>query len=72
MINMLAFLVAMEGLIFSDTFYSFFLFWEAIGVSSFLLIGFWSERQTSILSALKAVTTNRVPDIFLLIAMVVI
>lgn len=39
--------------------------WEGIGVSSFLLIGFWLTRTQAVKSAIKAMTINRVGDMFL-------
>ena len=39
--------------------------WEGIGISSFLLIGFWLTRVQAAKSAIKAMTVNRVGDMFL-------
>ena len=39
--------------------------WEGIGVSSYLLINFWYTRIQANKSAIKALTVNRVGDIFL-------
>jgi proton-translocating NADH-quinone oxidoreductase chain L len=36
--------------------------WELIGVSSYLLIGYWSNRQAAAKSALKAIVVNRISD----------
>ena len=46
----------------------FFLGWEGIGLSSYLLIGFWFSRPTASQSALKAIIVNRVGDFSLFLA----
>ena len=48
------------------------LLWEIIGVSSFLLIGFWLTRAQAVKSAIKALTINRVGDIALTIGFIVV
>lgn len=50
-------------LLFADTFILFFLAWEAIGLCSFMLIGYWSGREFSVAAAVKAVSVNRVSDV---------
>ena len=40
-----------------------YIFWELVGLSSFLLIGFWFEKDRPPLAANKAFLTNRVGDI---------
>jgi proton-translocating NADH-quinone oxidoreductase chain L len=46
--------------------------WELIGVSSYLLIGYWFHRTTATKSAQKAMLVNRVSDTFLLISIILI
>jgi len=46
--------------------------WEGIGVSSFLLIGFWFHRTAATKSALKAMLVNRVSDTLLFISILCI
>jgi NADH-quinone oxidoreductase subunit L len=39
-----------------------FIFWELVGVSSYLLIGFWFEKPSAADAAKKAFITNRLGD----------
>jgi NADH-ubiquinone oxidoreductase chain 5 len=54
-------------LVTADNFLVMFLGWEGIGLSSFLLISFWSNRIQAGKSAVKAMLVNRVGDIGLAI-----
>ena len=54
-------------LICADNFVLMFLGWEGIGLSSFLLIGFWSTRIQAGKSAIKAVLINRIGDLGLVL-----
>lgn len=58
-------------LIVVDSIVLFLVAWELIGLFSFLLIGFWSTRSETLSSAIKAVATNRVGDLFLFIFVLV-
>lgn len=66
------FTFAMLMLVMSNNFMQLFFGWEAVGLVSYLLIGFWYKRPTAIYANLKAFLVNRVGDFgFLLgIAMV--
>ena len=55
-------------LVAGDNYFILFLGWEGIGVSSYLLINFWFTRVQANKSAIKAMTVNRVGDMFLTIA----
>lgn len=59
-------------LIISNSFILFFLAWELIGISSFVLIGFLNERPYAINAAIKALYVNRVPDMCLFSAFVLL
>ncbi|WP_407681688.1 Na+/H+ antiporter subunit A [Pseudalkalibacillus salsuginis] len=48
------FMGAMLGVVLSDNIYALYLFWELTSISSFLLIGYWYERQASRYGALKS------------------
>ncbi len=48
------FMGAMLGVVLSDNVYALYLFWELTSLSSFLLIGYWYERQASRYGALKS------------------
>ena len=67
------FTFAMLMLVMSNNFLQLFFGWEAVGLVSYLLIGFWYTRPTAIFANLKAFLVNRVGDLgFLLgIALVV-
>lgn len=56
------FLFAMLGVVLSNNFVMLFIFWELVGVSSYLLIGHWFERPSAAEAAKKAFLTNRVGD----------
>ena len=56
------FTFAMLMLVMSNNFMQLFFGWEAVGVVSYLLIGFWYTRPTAIFANMKAFLVNRVGD----------
>jgi NADH-quinone oxidoreductase subunit L len=56
------FTFAMLMLVMSNNFMQLFFGWEAVGLVSYLLIGFWYTRPTAIFANLKAFLVNRVGD----------
>ncbi len=56
------FTFAMLMLVMSNNFLQLFFGWEAVGVVSYLLIGFWYTRESAIYANLKAFLVNRVGD----------
>src|SRR4051812_44752783 len=56
------FTFAMLMLVMSNNFLQLFFGWEAVGVVSYLLIGFWYTRPTAVFANLKAFLVNRVGD----------
>jgi len=56
------FTFAMLMLVMSNNFMQLFFGWEAVGLVSYLLIGFWYKRPTAIFANLKAFLVNRVGD----------
>jgi NADH-quinone oxidoreductase subunit L len=56
------FTFAMLMLVMSNNFVQLFFGWEAVGVVSYLLIGFWYTRPTAIFASLKAFLVNRIGD----------
>jgi NADH-quinone oxidoreductase subunit L len=56
------FTFSMLMLVMSNNFVQLFFGWEAVGVVSYLLIGFWYTRPTAIFAGLKAFLVNRVGD----------
>ncbi len=53
---------SMLGLVLSDSFFFIYLFWELVGLSSYLLIGFWFEKKSAADAGKKAFIVNRVGD----------
>jgi len=66
------FCFSMLGLVISDNLLLIYLFWELVGFSSFLLIGFWYTRQAASQAAKKAFIMNRIGDIGFLIGIMII
>jgi NADH-quinone oxidoreductase subunit L len=56
------FTFSMLMLVMSNNFLQLFFGWEAVGLVSYLLIGFWYDRETAIFANLKAFLANRVGD----------
>jgi len=56
------FTFSMLMLVMSNNFLQLFFGWEAVGLVSYLLIGFWFKRETAIFASLKAFLVNRVGD----------
>jgi len=65
-INLFTF--AMLMLVMANNFLQLFFGWEAVGLVSYLLIGFWLNRPTAIFANLKAFLVNRVGDLGFLLA----
>ncbi|MCX7831838.1 MAG: NADH-quinone oxidoreductase subunit L [Actinobacteria bacterium] len=63
---------SMSGLVVSSSLATAFVFWELVGVCSFLLIGFWYERDSASRAAVKAFLTTRLGDTALLLGILVI
>ncbi len=53
---------SMLGLVLSTNLFQIYIFWELVGVSSYLLIGFWFTRPSAAAAAVKAFLMNRVGD----------
>lgn len=58
---------AMLGLVMSNNLFQFYIFWELVGIASYLLIGFWYKKNTANKAAQKAFLVNRIGDIGLLL-----
>jgi NADH-quinone oxidoreductase subunit L len=56
------FMFAMLGIVLANNFVMMFIFWELVGVSSYLLIGHWFERDAAAEAAKKAFIVNRIGD----------
>ena len=60
---------SMLGLVISPNLVQIYIFWELVGMCSYLLIGFWFDRQPAADACQKAFVTNRVGDFGLLLGM---
>lgn len=58
---------SMLGLVVSPNLVQIYIFWELVGMCSYLLVGFWFDRQPAANAAQKAFVTNRVGDFGLLL-----
>jgi len=57
-----AFTFSMLVLVMGNNFFTLFFGWEAVGLFSYLLIGFWFKRESANVAAMKAFIVNRVGD----------
>ena len=65
------FVAAMLLLVLANNFLVLYLGWEGVGLASYLLIGFWSYKPSAAAAAKKAFVVNRVGDVGLAIAVMV-
>ena len=68
----LLFIGSMIGLVFVDNLLVLYFFWEAVGLCSYALIGFYTKDPKAAKAGIKALVTTRVGDIGLLIGIFVI
>ncbi len=66
------FTASMLGLVLADSILMIYLFWELVGLCSFLLIGFWFHKPAAAAAAKKAFITTRVGDVGFLIGILII
>ncbi len=66
------FTFSMLGVVLANNFIELFIFWELVGVSSYLLIGFWFEKPSAADAAKKAFFTNRLGDFGFLLGILVV
>lgn len=60
------FMASMLGLVLSDNLLMLYMFWEGVGLCSYLLISFWFERPAACRAGMKAFITTKIGDIGLL------
>ena len=70
--EMCLFVGVMHGLVIANSFLLLFIFWELVGLCSYLLIGFWYEKPSAASAAKKAFLVTRVGDVFLLFGLVIL
>lgn len=63
---------SMIGLVLSSNLFQTYVFWELVGVSSYLLIGFWYKKPSVSNAAKKAFIMNRIGDFGLLTGIVIV
>ena len=63
------FTFSMNGIVIADNLMMIFIFWELVGLSSYLLIGFWYEKKSASDAGKKAFIVNRIGDAGFLLGM---
>ncbi len=66
------FTFSMNGIVLADSITMIYIFWELVGLSSYLIIGFWFEKTSAASASKKAFLTNRVGDIGMFIGIMMI
>ncbi len=66
------FIFSMLGLVLSGSLLLFFIFWEFVGITSYLLIGFWYDKEAPAVSSKKALLITRIGDLSFLAAIVIV
>ena len=66
------FTFSMLALVLSPNFLQLFFGWEAVGLSSYLLIGFWYKKKSAANAAIKAFLMNRVGDFLFILGVITI
>jgi NADH-quinone oxidoreductase subunit L len=66
------FTFSMLGIVLSANFVQLFIFWELVGVSSYLLIGFWFEKPSAADAGKKAFIVNRLGDFGFIIGIILV
>ena len=66
------FMCSMLGLVLADNFIMLYIFWEGVGLCSYLLISFWFERESAAKAGMKAFITTRIGDIGLFIGILIL
>ncbi|MGB0292428.1 MAG: NADH-quinone oxidoreductase subunit L [Luteolibacter sp.] len=66
------FMFSMTGIVLADNFIMTFIFWELVGVSSYLLIGHWYQKDSAAGAAKKAFICNRIGDFGFLVGILLL
>jgi len=70
--HMCLFTTSMLGLVLADNLFQIFIFWELVGLCSYLLIGFWFHKPSAAAAAKKAFIVTRIGDLGLLAGLLLI
>lgn len=65
------FTFSMLGIVLSDNLLLIFMFWELVGFSSYLLIGFWFQKDSASRASQKAFIVNRIGDLGFLVGLMI-
>jgi len=63
---------SMLGLVIANNFFEIFIFWELVGLTSYLLIGFWFEKKVAADAGKKAFITTRTGDLGFIIGILIL
>jgi len=66
------FMFSMLGIVLSNNLVMTFIFWELVGVSSYLLIGYWYEKPSAADACKKAFITNRLGDFGFILGIILV
>jgi NADH-quinone oxidoreductase subunit L len=66
------FTFSMLGIVLANNFLNMYIFWELVGISSYLLIGFWYEKDSASNAGKKAFIMNRIGDLGFLAGILII
>ncbi|MBL9151274.1 MAG: NADH-quinone oxidoreductase subunit L [Verrucomicrobiales bacterium] len=66
------FMFSMTGIVLADNFAMMFIFWELVGVSSYILIGHWYDKDSAADAAKKAFLVNRIGDFGFMIGILLV
>ena len=66
------FTFSMSGIVLTHNILMMYIFWELVGISSYLLIGFWFEKKSASDAAKKAFLVNRIGDVGMFIGIMIL
>jgi NADH-quinone oxidoreductase subunit L len=66
------FTFSMLGLVIANNFFMIFIFWELVGLTSYLLIGFWFEKKSASDAGKKAFITTRLGDLGFIVGLLIL
>jgi len=70
--EIMLFIAVMYGLVIADNYLQMFIFWELVGLCSYLLIGFWYEKPSAASAAKRAFIVTRVGDIMFMAGIIIL
>ncbi len=70
--EIMLFITGMMGMVVVDNYLFAFMFWEVMGLCSYLLIGYWYDKPSAASAAKKAFLVTRIGDVFFLFAIIIL